>query len=62
MTLEESGAELARLFSGPQPRPGKDRWHHLQYIPVQRPDGVIEFVRDPLDAEISRAHRRGPYP
>jgi hypothetical protein len=34
--------------------PGKDRWHHLQYIPVQFPDGV-EFIRDPFDAEIRRA-------
>jgi len=45
---------LARIFSGPQPPPGKDRWQHLQYIPVQRPDGVIEFVRDPFDAEMKQ--------
>jgi hypothetical protein len=55
MTPKEARAELARLFSGPQPPPGKDRFHHLQYIPVQRPDGVIEFVRDPFDAEIKWA-------
>ena len=35
MTLENAGAELAKAVSGPQPPPGKDRWHHLQYIPVQ---------------------------
>jgi hypothetical protein len=53
MTLEEVGAELGRLFSGPQPPPGKDRWHHLQYIPVQFPDGV-EFIRDPFDAQMKQ--------
>jgi hypothetical protein len=55
MTPDDAMAELVKMFSGPQPPPGKDRWHHLQYIPVQRPDGVIEFVRDPFDAEIKRA-------
>jgi hypothetical protein len=54
MTPEEVGAELARLFSGPHPPPGKDRWHHPQYIPVRRPDGMIEFVRDPLDVQLQQ--------
>jgi hypothetical protein len=52
MTPDESMAELVKMFSGPQPPPGKDRHHHLQYIPVQGPDGVIEFVRDPFDTEM----------
>jgi hypothetical protein len=53
MTPEEAGAELARLFSGRQPSHGKDRWHHLQYIPVQFPHSV-EFIRDPFDAQMKR--------
>jgi hypothetical protein len=53
MTPEEAGVELARLFSGPSQPPGKDRWHHLQYIPVQFPNGV-EFIRDPFDAQMDR--------
>jgi hypothetical protein len=52
MTPDDAMAELVKMFSGPQPPPGKDRFHHLQYIPVRRPDGVIEFVRDPYDAEM----------
>jgi hypothetical protein len=55
MTPEEAGAELGRLFSGPQPPLGKDRWHHLQYDLVRLQDGTIDFVRNALDAEISRA-------
>ena len=39
MTPEEARAELGRLFSGPQPPPGKDRWHHLQYDLVRLQDG-----------------------
>jgi len=54
MTPDEAGAEWVRMCSGPQAPPAKDRWHHLQYIPVRRPDGIIEFVRDPLDAEIKK--------
>jgi hypothetical protein len=55
MTPDEAKSELVKMFSGPPTPPGKDRFHHLQYIPVQRADGVIEFVRDPLDAEIKLA-------
>jgi hypothetical protein len=50
-SFDEAAAELAKLFSGP-PRPkGKDRYQHLQYIPVER-DGVIEFIRDPFQLEM----------
>jgi len=49
----EARAKFVGLFSGPRPQPGKDRHHYLQYIPVER-DGVIEFIRDPFDAEMER--------
>jgi hypothetical protein len=49
----EAKAKFVALFAGPQPPPGKDRWHHLQYIPVQFPDGV-EFIRDPFDAQMKQ--------
>jgi hypothetical protein len=42
-------------FTGAQPPPGKDRWFHLQYDRVTLDDGTIGFVRNALDAEISRA-------
>jgi hypothetical protein len=45
MTPDESMAELVRMFSGPQP---------------PRPDGVIEFVRDPFDAEMERISASRP--
>jgi hypothetical protein len=45
-------SELARIFSGPQPPPGKDRYHHLQYDLVRLDDGTIGFVRNALDAEL----------
>jgi hypothetical protein len=54
MTPEEAGADLARIFSGPQPLPGKDRWHRLQYELVRLDDGTIDFARNPRDAETSR--------
>ena len=54
MTPEEAGAELGWLFSGPQPPPGKDRWHHLQYDLVRLDDGTVAFVRDALDAELKQ--------
>jgi hypothetical protein len=57
VTPDEAGAELARMFSGPQPPPGKSRWHHRRYIPVQFPNG-IEFIRDPFDAEMQRVFAR----
>ena len=53
MTPDEAGAELVKLFSGPPQPKGKDRHQHLQYIPVER-DGVIEFIRDPFDAEMDQ--------
>jgi len=54
MTSDQAMAELVKMFSGPPHPRGKDRHQHLQYIPVQRPDGVIEFIRDPFDAEMDR--------
>jgi hypothetical protein len=54
MTPDKAMAELARLFSGPQPPPGKDRWHHLQYDLVRLDDGTIAFVRNALDAELKQ--------
>ena len=53
MTPDQAMAELVKMFSGPRPPIGKDRWHHLQYIPVQFPDGV-EFIRDPFDAQMKQ--------
>jgi hypothetical protein len=53
MTPDQAMAELVKMFSGPQPPPRKDRWHHLQYIPVQFPND-IEFIRDPFDAQMER--------
>ena len=46
-------AELVRMFSGPPQRKGKDRYQHLQYIPIER-DGIIEFIRDPFDVEMDQ--------
>jgi hypothetical protein len=54
-TADEAMAELARIYSGPQPPPGKDRWHHRQYDLIRLDDGTVGFVRNTLDAEISRA-------
>jgi hypothetical protein len=54
MTPDQAMAELVKMFSAPpQPR-GKDRHQHLRYIPVQSSDGVIEFIRDPFNAEMER--------
>ena len=53
MTPEEAGAELARIFSGPQPR-GKCRWQHRQYDLVSLDDGTIAFVRNAFDADMER--------
>jgi hypothetical protein len=58
MTPDEAMTELVKIFSGPQPPPGKDRWHHLQYIPVQRPDGVVEFVRNAFQVELRQTFDR----
>jgi hypothetical protein len=41
------------LLSGPPQPKGKDRFQHLQYIPLER-NGVIEFIRDPFDLEITQ--------
>jgi hypothetical protein len=54
MTPEETGAELVRIFSGP-PQRGRDLFGGRRYDLVRLDDGTIAFVRNTLDAEISRA-------
>jgi hypothetical protein len=51
MTLEEIGAELARIFSGPPEQRGKCTWQHRQYDLVRFDDGTTGFVRNALDAQ-----------
>jgi hypothetical protein len=54
MTLDEAGAELARIFSGPPKPPGKCLWHHRRYDLARLDDGSIGFVRNALNAEMER--------
>jgi hypothetical protein len=49
---DEAFKALTELFAGPLPPPGKDRWHHRQYIPARLDDGSIGFVREPFSAEV----------
>jgi hypothetical protein len=48
---DEAFEALAKLFAGPMPPPGKERWQHRQYILVRLDDGSIGFVREPFDLE-----------
>jgi hypothetical protein len=54
MTLEEAGAELARIFSGLQPPPWKAPIPSSPIHPSPSSDCVIEFVKDLLDVEITQ--------
>ena len=45
MTSDGAMAELVKIFSGPRPPPGKDRFHHLQYDLVRLDDGTVGTYR-----------------
>lgn len=51
--MDEAAVALFELFASRPKRPTSSwRWHHRQYVPVQREDGSIAFIPDPDIAEI----------
>jgi hypothetical protein len=54
MTPDEAMAELVKIFSGPRPPPGKNRFQHLRYDIIRLDDGTVGFVRNAFQVNLRR--------